>query len=595
MSGPWQFRSIVRHARRLGGMALLCGFAVSGAATIAHARSAVDARCIVASGGAAARCVRSYAKAIAACRSAGDAPCETALRAPGGKLAQTLAATEKPVRDECTAEAADRLTSLLGVDDLVSRTAQACRKWGDDFADVAFADHPLNLSIDGRKCQRLVVTQLARVRDTVVRAFGRRCFVAEFGGKTCDRTARDRRAARVRTRARRLIVQRCGTLFDALDLVSSASGALLDDRVDALVGLVANRSRHLALRVYPPLSLGPTAFFGPHPVGVRTLELVDPSRPNPVGPGARSLTTEVYYPSTPDAVAGIPRDVISLLGIPLFPNPSYRDVARAPGTFPLIVYSHGGGGIRFEAALKLEHLASHGFVVVSADAPGADLLNPVGDPASFENKPLDVRFLIDRFLAFNAETGHFLEGAIDPDRIGGTGWSFGGYAVTALASGPFFRGTFTDPRLKAIMPLDGAMGSQHWGTDAPGIFSTITIPSLSVGGEILFSTELVADHQAMFDALQPGPSVAALGVLRDASHATFPDTCEVPDAILEPIAGGPVPDCGPEAIPWRYARHIIDYLALNFFDGVLNGNAEALARLDPAVLGTIEDLAYRNK
>jgi hypothetical protein len=29
--------------------------------------------------------------------------------------------------------------------------------------------------------------------------------------------------------------------------------------------------------------------------------------------------------------------------------------------------------------------------------------------------------------------------------------------------------------------------------------------------------------------------------------------------------------------------------------GVLNGNTEALARLDPAVLGMIEDLAYQRK
>lgn len=574
---------------------LACGLAIAVAVGSSQAKSSIDTRCIVASGDAATRCLRRYAKAVGVCRSAGDAACETALRAPGGELAGLLAATEKPVRDGCTAEAADRLTSLLGLDDLVYRTAQACRKWGDDFVDVAFADDTAGLSPDARDCQRLVVTQLGRVRDRILRAYGRRCFVAEFAGRKCDRRLRDRRAAGVRARARRLIGQHCASTFDSLGLVSSAAGAMLDDRIDALVTMVADRSRHLAERVYPPFDLGPTAFFGPHPVGVRTIVLVDSSRPNPVGAGSRTLTTEIYYPSTAEAVAGVPRDVVALLGIPLFPTPSYRDVAAAPGPFPLIVYSHGGGGIRFENALKMEHLASHGFVIVSADHPGSDLLHPLNDAGAFENRPLDVRFLLDQFLAFNSNPGHFLAGTIDPDRIGGSGWSFGGYAVTALATGPFFRGTFTDPRMKAIVPLDGAMGSLHWGTDAPGIFATITVPSLSLGGEILFSAELAADHQAMFDALQPGPPVVALGVLRDAGHGTFPDTCEVPDAILEPFNGGPVPDCGPVAIPWRYARHVIDYLAVNFFDGVLNGNAEALARLDPAVLGSIEDLTYQSK
>ena len=573
---------------------VLCGVLIVTAVATSHAKPAIDTRCIVASGGAAARCVRKYADAVTACRYTGDELCEAGLRAPGGKLDGFLAATEKPVRQGCSAEAADRLTSSMGLDDLVARTAQACRKWGDDFVDTAFTDDPKSLAPDARKCQRLVAAQLARVRDTVVQAHGRRCFVAEFAGKPCDRAARDRRVASVRARARLLIAHRCGPAFDTLGLVSSASGAMLDARVDVLTEIVATRSRHLAQRVYPPLSLGPTAFFGPHPVGVRTLELVDPSRPNPFGSGPRPLTTEVYYPSTPEAVAGVARDVLSLLGIPLFPSPSYRDVARAPRTFPLIVYSHGGGIIRFDSAIKMEHLASHGFVVVSAEHPGSDLLTPF-DPNSFEDRPLDVRFLIDRFLGFNAETGHFLEGAIDPDRIGGAGWSFGGYAVTALATGPFFRGTFTDPRMKAIMPLDGAMGAQHWGADAPGIFGTITIPSLSLGGDILFSAPIAADHQAMFDALVPGPRIAALGVLRDAGHGTFPDVCEVSDEILELTSGGPVLDCGPVAIAWRYARHIINYLALNFFDGVLNGNAEALTRLDPAVLANIEDLQWQAK
>lgn len=76
---------------------------------------------------------------------------------------------------------------------------------------------------------------------------------------------------------------------------------------------------------------------------------------------------------------------------------------------------------------------------------------------------------------------------------------------------------------------------------------------------------------------------------------TFPDHCEVPDAILEGLSGGPVRECGPVSMPWRSARHIIDYLALNFFDGTLNRNPEALALLDPARLATIEDLEWQAK
>ena len=566
--------------------------AIAAAIIATRAGAAVDTRCIVASGGAAARCVRAYAEAVGNCRSTADAACEAALRAPGGTLATLLATTEKPVRDGCSSDAADRLTSQLGVDNLVSYIAQACRKWGDDFVDTAFSDDP-GLTSDAAKCQRLVAAQLARVRDTVVQALGRRCFVAEFAGRKCNRAARDRRFAKVTARARRLIGRRCGRTFDTLGLVSSVSGAMLDDRIDVAVDVVATRSRHLAERVYPPFSLGPTAFSGPHPVGVSTLALVDPSRSSRTGTGPRSLVAEIYYPSTPDAVSGVPRDVVQLLGIPLLATPTYRDVARASGTFPLVVYSPGSGESRFVHLMMMVHLASHGFIAVGVDHEGNDLLDPTGDVDTLVNRPLDMGVLLDRLLAFNGSPGHFLEGAIDLDRIGAFGHSLGGYAVLALATGPFGLGTFTDPRVKAIMPLDGSSQVFEGTGDSPAVFSTIHVPTLLMSGTL--SPFLQPRTQTVFDTIPAGPPVVAFADLRDAGHLTFTDACEIPDDLLR-LASGRLPyECQPETMPWRYARHIVAYLALNFFDGVLNADADALARLDPAVLASIEDLRWQSK
>jgi hypothetical protein len=56
-----------------------------------------------------------------------------------------------------------------------------------------------------------------------------------------------------------------------------------------------------------------------------------------------------------------------------------------------------------------------------------------------------------------------------------------------------------------------------------------------------------------------------------------------------------VPDCEPPVLPWRYVRHIETYLALNFFDATLSGDADALARLDPAVVAPIEEFTYQSK
>ena len=55
------------------------------------------------------------------------------------------------------------------------------------------------------------------------------------------------------------------------------------------------------------------------------------------------------------------------------------------------------------------------------------------------------------------------------------------------------------------------------------------------------------------------------------------------------------PECGPVSLPYRYAQYLVKYLALNFFDATLNGNAEALARLAPTALADIEELTYQSK
>src|SRR5207245_11786104 len=91
--------------------------------------------------------------------------------------------------------------------------------------------------------------------------------------------------------------------------------------------------RHFAESVYPPHTLGPTAEPGPFPVGVQTLALVDPSRTDVTGSGPRPVTVEVYYPSTPAAVAGVPHDLAEVLGVAVAPTPAFRHGARPPGPF----------------------------------------------------------------------------------------------------------------------------------------------------------------------------------------------------------------------------------------------------------------------
>ena len=83
---------------------------------------------------------------------------------------------------------------------------------------------------------------------------------------------------------------------------------------------------------------------GPHPVGVRSADLVDDGR-------GRRLTVEVWYPA---AAQYQRRDVDPetcdryelLAGFPLVTQEAVRDAAPAGGAFPLVVFSHGYGGHR---------------------------------------------------------------------------------------------------------------------------------------------------------------------------------------------------------------------------------------------------------
>lgn len=559
------------------------------------ARAATPAeKCLGGSGDAGRRCLKRYSAVVEKCRRQADTACEVAAADPGGALEARLARTESPIQRRCTDEPAETLGYIGGVDDVKLRIPLACMDFAEDLLDIGFADDLPSLSPDAARCQRGVTRKLARLRKTVVQEFGSRCFEREFGGRTCDRTRRDAIVDQTRLKVRGQIITRCGTDFDALGLSTLDIGSTtLEQRVDEVLALVINRARHYAQQVYPPNNLGATTEFGPFPVGVTTLPLVDASRPDSDdGLGPRPVLTEVYYPSTDAAIVGVPRDVAQILGVDVVETPTYRDVARATGPFPLILFSHGNNGIRIQSFFFAAHLASHGFVVVTPDHHGnnfEDGFNGIIDPDSAINRPLDMSFLIDEFLTFNALSGNFFEGAIDPARIGLSGHSFGGYTTFALAGGTFGLGTFTDTRVKAIFPQAPSAFAFP-----DSYFNTITIPTLIVGGSIDETTPFSSDQQRPFDNLLPGAPIVGLAQLTDAGHFTFSDFCEPPRALVAFI-GGFDEACEPRHLPWRHAHDIVNYLSLNFFDGILNGNTAALDRLDPATLAGIEDLVYQSK
>ena len=166
---------------------------------------------------------------------------------------------------------------------------------------------------------------------------------------------------------------------------------------------------------------------GPHQVGYQTLEL---SYERPDNGETRTLRTAVWYP-TEETEGGQP----FYFGI--FPRDGvWQDAAPAPLTdLPVLVYSHGHYGYAEASADLVEHLTSHGWLVIAPDHTGNTLTNN-GQPretAIYHLRGTDLSAAIDWLEDIPAE--HPLVG-MPSDRIVAAGHSYGGYTVmTVLGAG----------------------------------------------------------------------------------------------------------------------------------------------------------------
>ncbi len=539
------------------------------------------AKCVKASGGAGATCLKKAVKEL------GEVvPDDTAaLNSVIGKTSRKLT---KVTFGSGTCSLAQ--SEALGYRDQANvkdHIVDQCRVFALDInRQVYFEGGPVASTESETKCQETLYKVAAKVAQTNVKWHGKKCVVVDYDG-TCDRTKREDKVAGARAKAVSKIEKKCGADFDTL---VTAEGVTLTDRIDAFVEVVETRGRHFAQQVYPPGHLGATAAYGAFPVGLTTLTLADASRLNVAGDGPRPVITEVYYPTTAAAIDGVSREIVELFDIPIVEVPAYRDVDLAAGTYPLIVFSHGNNGIRIQSFFFAAHLASHGYIVVSPDHHGNTFLDgpAAQDPTPSVNRPLDMSFLIDEFTAFDAAPGNFFEGAIDEAKIGASGHSFGGFTSFLLAGDDAGFGSFTDARVKAILPQAPAAGFDT------AFMESITVPTLIVGGTIDETTPFATEQQAPFDAMLPGAAVVGLAELANGGHFSFSDFCEVPADLLE-FLGGAEEACEPRHLPWRYAQNITRYLSINFFDAVLNGDAGALARLDSAVVNAFDATRYEDK
>jgi predicted dienelactone hydrolase len=151
--------------------------------------------------------------------------------------------------------------------------------------------------------------------------------------------------------------------------------------------------------------------------GCRIVEFVDDELGAP-------FPTLIMYPT------GSPQRSATLGG------PYTADVAMnapvAPGTWPLVVVSHGSGGSHLLYRALAAHLARHGFVVALPEHPLNNRNNNelAGTAANLANRPRHIRLVVDRVVS-----GDVLGPHLTPDTVAIVGHSIGGYTALALAGG----------------------------------------------------------------------------------------------------------------------------------------------------------------
>jgi predicted dienelactone hydrolase len=245
---------------------------------------------------------------------------------------------------------------------------------------------------------------------------------------------------------------------------------------------------------------------GPFEAGVRTVHLVKQSVVDPMQ--QRVLDTVVWYPTAAGA-GPINGGMGGVVDAPL-------DLSGGP--YPVLLFSHGSCGYPLQSTFLLPVIASRGYVVIAPPHPGNTVYDfpncgsPQVQVASAQERPQDVIFALDSLLAENATPSSPFFGALDPDRIGMSGHSFGGFTVYFVVA--------QDARFKVAIPMAPA---------TPGMQASLDVPSLFMLGGIDSVVNNPTTRTAYTNSTSPKYKVE----IDHAGHYAFSDLCF------------PSPDCNP--------------------------------------------------
>ena len=276
--------------------------------------------------------------------------------------------------------------------------------------------------------------------------------------------------------------------------------------------------------------------IGPYPVGVTTTVLVDHSRHDDATKGPRTIPTEIWYPATDDS-KDLPKNKLSdylfsgqspSLNLAIkgafkvkleeldgkYKNIAIRDARVREGKFPLVVFSHGNGGMRFQSTFWCDYIASHGYIVASCDHTGNSAATVVNGKIVIHtakmrekhavDRPADVSFIIDTMLGYAKGEDSRFAGKIDTKQIAVAGHSFGGFTAGAVIN--------TDKRVKAIIPMTPVFG--------PGVNNDVPMLLFQGAEDSTIGAEGNARAKKYFDEAHADKYFVSI---KDAGHFSFSD------------------------------------------------------------------------
>jgi predicted dienelactone hydrolase len=253
---------------------------------------------------------------------------------------------------------------------------------------------------------------------------------------------------------------------------------------------------------------------GPFPVGVTSLELAAGNKVEVWYPAVEGTTGAEFY----DTRDFVPPAIKALLTADVPARYDYtagRDADVADGQYPVVLFSHGYSGMRFQSTFLTAHLASWGMVVAAPDHWSRDLFHvlsaPVGDR---ESATAELLGTLDLVTSGNDDPASLLQGHVDLSRVIALGHSAGGGTIVSAAN---------DDRVDGYISMASGvlgMGSSDATTIAPPTF--VNKPSFFIAGALDAIISAEESTRPSFEAV-PGPS--RLWIIDGVGHNGFDDFC----------------------------------------------------------------------